>query len=89
MELTSGQQVKLARLRLGMTLAEVSKKSTYSASYLCMIEQDQRPVPKYLTKLLKVDEALCWYNELVEAIKDRFKDRAEDALRYLNTFLGL
>jgi len=89
MQLTSGQKVKLARLRLGLTLAKLSEQTSFSISYLSKIESDQRPVPDLLYALLKVDETVKWYEDFIEAARKHLGDKAEEALSYLERALKL
>ncbi len=66
--LTDGNRVRLARLGQGWTLEDVADRIGCSISYLSKIENDARPVPKELLRILKTEDGDLWYTVILDVL---------------------
>jgi len=71
-ELSPAEKIKLLRLGSGMTLQDVSNRTTFSISYLSFIEKGRRPIPDILWDIFDIEDPKepIWYQRVYQLLID-------------------
>jgi len=72
MPLKNETRLRLARIGKGWSLEDLSKRCSYSISYLSKMERGKRLIPEIVVRILDLNEDI-WYDKLIKHLPSKLR----------------